>query len=377
MSTLHLKSLLAAAILLLLLTLLPPVWAGGAPGYYQVSVLTDLGWWNVGRIVYGQDLTEQLLGLPRLPLADPVRVRVTHKGDTAAHIDTIRLGDEVPIAVDGADEPQDLAVKKLAAHDYDLIDAKGRTLELTFEPGPPTTYLALTARIEPEVIPDTPFRFPLENIGNEMTTSSSFYEYELGSRPGALTLNGELADEDLGEPFFVEFSASCTGHPSTDTYGYVMDDGEHLYAAIDFVGDNTLDGDKDYSAIYAVTASGLRRFEASVSNQAWGTPGFTYTDAGSYQHKVYEYRIPFAELDVDVTPAGEVFKLAFEAYGTNGTRKIPTPSSTREMPPPVGGHTVEPSAGTLVWLRAALAVFAAAVALSAGAALIRRRQRNI
>jgi len=364
MKTLHLRALLVAAVLLLVLTLLPPVWAGGAPGYYQVSVLTDLGWWNAGRLVYGQDLIEHHLGLPRLPLADPVRVRVTHKGDTATHIDTVRLGDQVPAAVDGAVEPHDIALKKLADHDYDLIDAKGRTLEFAFAPDPEATYLALVARIEPKVISDIPFRFPLENVGTEMTTSSAFYKYELGTRPGALTLDGELVDEDLGEPFFKEFSESGTGHPSTDTYGYVMDDGEHLHVAIDFAGDNTMDGDKDYTAVYAVTPSGLRRFEASVPNQTWGTPGFTYTDAAVYQHKVYEYRIPFADLGIHRTPNHHTLSLAFEAYGTDAV----------DPEEPVGGRTTPFSLPR--WLRPALATISGAVIVITTTALLRRRKHR-
>jgi hypothetical protein len=376
MKTAYLKALLATAVLLLLLTLLPAVWAGESPGYYQVSVLTDLGWWNVGRFVYNQDLSEQLVGLPRLPLADPVRVRVTHEGDTAAHIDALRLGDQMPLAVDGAAEPSGLALKKLAAHDYDLIDAKGRTLDFTFQSDSAVTYLALVARIEPEVISDVPFRFPLENVGKEMTTSSAFYLYELGSRSGSLTMDGELAGENLGKPFFVEFARAGSGHPSTNTYGWVRDDGEFLFVAIDLVGDNTLDGDKDYSAVYAVTPTGLHRFELSVPNQTWGKPGFTYTAAEAYQHKVYEYRIPFEDLHLNVGTSNTVIQLAFEAYGTVSPEP-PTP--TRDTDPtagPVGGQTISSTSVPARSVTLGLAAVSCAVIIITTAALFRRRRQH-
>jgi hypothetical protein len=373
MKTAHLKALLAAAVLLLLLTLLPTVWAGGAPGHYQISVLTDLGWWDAGRLVHTQDLSEQFVGLPRVPLADPIRVRVTHRGDTAAHIDAIRLADQVPLAVEGAGEPQDLALKKLAVHDYDLIDAKGRTLEFTFSPDPAATYIALVARIEPVIISQIPFRFPLENTGQEMTDSSAFYAYELGSRPGALTLNGELADEQLGEPFFVEFCKPTTGHPATFNHGWVLDDGNYLYVAIDFSGDNTLDGEVDYSAVYLAGSSGLRRFGLSVPDQTWGVPGFTYTDAEVYQHKVYEYRIPFEQLRLTDHAHGDVVKLAFEAYGTTGADDENGRDPLRK---PVGGQTVPFSVPLPRWLRPTLAIIAGATIVFTTTALLRRRRKR-
>jgi hypothetical protein len=270
----------------------------------------------------------------------------------------------VPLTVEGAGEPQDLALKKLAGHDYDLIDAKGRTLEFTFSPDPAATYIALVARIEPEVISDVPFRFPLENVGTEMTASSAFYEYELGSLPGSLTIDGELADEDLGEPFFAEFSLPGSGHPAAHTMGWVLDDGQYLYVAIDLVGDNTLEAVEDYSAVYALTPKGLHRMELSVTHQEWGRPGFTYTSAAPYQHKVYEYRIPLQELGIGAGTGQPVLSLAFEAYGT----------VTPAQPPTVGGRTTPFSLPN--WLRPTLAIIAGATIVFTTTALLRRRRKR-
>lgn len=362
MKTTQLSATLAVAIALLLITLLPPVWAEQADGFFQVSVKTKHGWRSAGRLTFDKDLREQYVRLGRLAATDPVRLRLTHRGDTAAHIDAIRLDDAVAETVAGALEES--AVEKLAAADLDVADASGRTLELTFDRPRGQPLLALTARIEPRRLSKTPFRFPAENLRKPMSTASAFYEYELGSRPGSLATDGELAGEALGDPFFVEFCKAGSGHPSTYAYGWVKDDGAALYVAIDLAGDNTMDGDEDYAAVYAVTPSGLRRFEQSVPRQEWGKPGFSYTDAVAYQHKVYEFRIPLAELGLDGNGGERTVQLAFEAYGT----LAPQPAV------PVGGETRPLLAGAPAWLRPTLAGVATALILATSWALVRRRR---
>ena len=46
--------------------------------------------------------------------------------------------------------------------------------------------------------------------------------------------------------------------------------------------DNTMDGGKDYAKVYVNTPEGLRMFKASVPEQRWGRPGFTYTERVAY-----------------------------------------------------------------------------------------------
>jgi hypothetical protein len=87
-----------------------------------------------------------------------------------------------------------------------------------------------------------------------------------------------------------------------------------LYVAIDFTPDNTFDGDADYTKVYVKTNSGVKEFKVSVPETTWGQQFFTYTDKVSYQHKVYEYQIPLASLDI---AAGQTeLQLGFAAYGT-------------------------------------------------------------
>ena len=67
---------------------------------------------------------------------------------------------------------------------------------------------------------------------------------------------------------------------------------------MDFTPDNTMDGVKDYAKVYAKTAEGLKEFKVSVPETGWGSPGFAYTNKASYQHKVYEFKIPFSQLGI-------------------------------------------------------------------------------
>lgn len=294
-------------------------------GELTVEVFHAGAWHPVGNPPYDQFLAERQLDLPALPLTGQVQVRITHAGDTAAHVDAALIDGHAPSGVGGTAEDAALALNKLAACDYDVIDVQGRTVVLTFDLQDPATALALTARIEPERIIKIPFQFPPENLYQEMSASSSFYTYILDSQPGALQIDGDLGDEGLTTAFFQEFCRTGTGHPSGDTYGWVRNDDRNLYVALDFVPDNTVDGDADYAKVYVNTPDGLRVFRVSVPEQQWGVPGFTYTGRAVYQHKTYEFKIPLAEIGLADPRPGDEIALAFAAYGTSGATPPPYP----------------------------------------------------
>ena len=98
----------------------------------------------------------------------------------------------------------------------------------------------------------------------------------------------------------------------------MWNDDENLYVAIDFTGDNTIDGDKDYAKVYVNTGNEVREFKVSVPEQKWGVAGFTYTKNVHYQHKVYEFKIPLSEIVSGDIKKQDALLLAFSAYGTNG-----------------------------------------------------------
>ena len=293
-------------------------------GQFDLSVWQGDRWVSLGLLGFGQKTRTETLPLPALDLAagEPVMLAVSSVGDSVAHLDAISLGGAAPFAVSNTQEASDLALTKLGTIDRDLIDASGdRAIVAAFDPaawqgGAP---LAVSGRIEPPVIGTDPFQFPVANVYKSPEELDSFYVYRPGTNSGELTLDGELDRENLGSPFFKEWSQPGSGHPANYTYGWVRDDGENLYVAIDFASDNTLDiGNKDYGKVFVNTDAGVREFEVTVPDQTWGTSGFTYTNQADYQHKTYEFAIPFSEIG----GRRDRVELAFATYGTSAVSNV-------------------------------------------------------
>ena len=294
-------------------------------GQLTVAVHTADGWVEVGSPAFGKHLAERVIDLSNHEIPVPLRVRVAHDGATAAHIDSLLFDGRGPAEVEGASEDGQLAVVKAGRTDHDLIDVRGRSLVFVFEGVSDVGRLSLTARIEPVRISKVPFHYPLDNLYETVDEASAFYPYALDSQRGRLDVDGDLEGEGLGEPFFKAYSTTGTGHPSDYTYGWVRNDDENLYVALDFVPDNTMDGAEDYARVYVNTPSGIRRYQVSVPDQRWGMPGFEYTSRAAYQHKVYEFSIPFDELGVHPHSTASQLELAFAAYGT----AAPGPATSR------------------------------------------------
>jgi len=265
---------------------------------FVVSVMRDGEWHEVGSQPFGRFYVTREYELG--PVAGELAVRIAAREGGAAHLDAVLLAGQA--AVDGS--------AKLASIDSDVIDGT-EPVRLTFvgQGGK----LAVTGRIEPTAISKTPFQFPRSNTFSTMTTDSQYYTYEIGSRPGRLAIDGELSGEKLGEPFFAERIYCDSGHPQGLTYGWVRNDDTHLYVAIDFTPDNTLDGEADYAKVYVRRGDELIEHAVTVSDNRWGKPGFTYTERVGYQHKTYELAIPLAGIR---TPGSDRIELAFATYGT-------------------------------------------------------------
>jgi hypothetical protein len=283
---------------------------GKPNGEFEILVLKDNAWQKAGGIGYSKYFRERALSLENLhDSAGEVKLRIRQKGGGAAHIDSVFLGGKPPLEVknlmDGA--------KKLSESDFDVIDAT-KPVEVTFGPDTKDKILKLTARIENRILTGHPFQFPLSNLGGKVDSDAAFYSYKMNSHVGSLNMNGILDEIGNEAPFLKEYCPSGSGHPSTDIYGWVRNDSENLYVAIDFTGDNTLDGDKDYSKVYIRNGKSVREFKVSVPETRWGRPGFSYTDKVNYQHKTYEFKIPLTEIKAE---EGDNIRLAFSAYGTD------------------------------------------------------------
>ncbi|HUV08969.1 MAG TPA: hypothetical protein VMX75_14650, partial [Spirochaetia bacterium] len=280
-------------------------------GSYLISVAQGDRWITAGEVLSDKYFRKMTIDLAGWVDSDEARIRIEQRGGGAAHLDCIALNGTAASNLEG------FLARKLSKADYDVVDSYGKTFEIVFKgiQGKAPLVLELTGRVESETISKVPFQFPLDNMHTEMSAESAFYSYRLGSRPGRLTLDGELRPEALGEPFFEEFFPTGSGHPDAPVYGWIFDDGQTLYVAIDFLGDNTMDGGKDYTKVYVNTPEGLKEFEVTAEQMQWGRPGFTYTERTGWQHKVYEFAIPMSAIHAD-SKTDQSLQLAFAAYGT-------------------------------------------------------------
>ena len=166
-------------------------------------------------------------------------------------------------------------------------------------------------------------------------STPNFIVISLTRKRAVLSLNGDPADISNQNPFFKEFSRTGSGHPSGFTYGWVKTHAENLYVVMDFTADNTYDGDKDYAKVYMKTEAGLKEFKVSVPETKWGKPSFTYTDKVPYQHKVYEFKIPLKELEIQEVDKPQEIQLAFAAYGTAAAERQRLSCSVAQGNPPL------------------------------------------
>lgn len=282
-------------------------------GEFTIYVMKDGGWQKVGNIPFDSYFRDKELSLPgNMGDGWKIRIKIEEKGGGAAHIDSAFLGGRPPVEVKDVSD----GLKKLSKKDFDVIDAFGKSIEVVFVSPVSDKTLRLAARIEPVVNVGMPFQFPPGNLGKTIDTDSSFYTYKLDSVTGGIKMDGSMDEVKSRKPFFKEFSLAGSGHPSSYTYGWVWNDDKNLFVAIDFTGDNTMDGDKDYTKVYVNTDRGVKEFRISESETKWGRPAFSYTDKVPYQHKIYKFQIPLQEIVSEDTKKKDELLLAFSAYGT-------------------------------------------------------------
>ncbi|MBS3951798.1 MAG: hypothetical protein KGZ88_02490 [Methylomicrobium sp.] len=269
-------------------------------GKYVVYVEKGSKWQEAGSIYFDKYFREKEIDLTDYISSDnTIKVRLLQQGGGAAHIDSVSFGEKSPIDVKGIEN----GLQKLSKQDFDVVDAFNKSMEITFPTNSDNRILKLTARVENTKISKIPFQFPIANLYKEMSLKSKFYTYELGTKK-------------TDSPLFQEYSLAGSGHPSGYTYGWVRHDNENIYVKIDFTPDNTMDGNKDYAAVYVKTDRGIKEFKVSMQEKTWGAPTFTYTDKVDYQHKVYEFKIPLSDIFCSETPKKDDILLAFAAYGT-------------------------------------------------------------
>ncbi|HQU33659.1 MAG TPA: choice-of-anchor D domain-containing protein [Thermoanaerobaculaceae bacterium] len=280
-------------------------------GGFEVQALVSGFWQHVGELPCDRYVRERGLTLPAAALAAPeVRVRLVQHGGGAAQIDRVLLGEVPATRIRGAGETD--AVTLAARRDNDVLDAFGKTIELTFPGRTREAVLRLAARVEPKVNEGSPFAFPPANQFDP-AAPTAFYHYRPGATGHAPSWPNGL---DPANALFAERCRPTTGHPDGVTYGWVANDRDTLFAEVEFTSDNTRDGDKDWSSVTVLRNGELKEFRVSEDQTRWGRPSFLRTDRAGYRHKLYAFAIPFAQLGVRSAKDAGDLKLAFAAYGT-------------------------------------------------------------
>ncbi|MBF0169793.1 MAG: hypothetical protein HQK87_01665, partial [Nitrospinae bacterium] len=303
----------AAASAKTTLTVTPPY------GLLIVEAEKDGVWKEVKRLGFTHLYTEERLDLAGL-VADgkPARVRLVRSGGGKhAHLEAIALGGAAPSKL--SEGERTLTLKK----DNDVLPLPERIV-FDFPADRKGSLLELTARVEPEKIPTTPFLYPPANKGEDLTATTTFYDYTVGSVKGAFKLDGDPAQVDQAAPLFNVHSIPGSGHPEAPTFAWVKDDGEKLYVALEFASDNTRDGEADYGKVYAVGPTGKKEYKITEVDTRWGNAGFTVSKRAAYRHKFYEFALPLKDVGAK---KGDGLKLAFAAYGTSSVN-FPAPGTT-------------------------------------------------
>jgi hypothetical protein len=281
-------------------------------GCLEVQALVGGFWQPAGDLPFGTHFREAEVSLPAAALAAPrVRVRLVQHGGGAAHLDEVSIGSTGPVRVQGASEPGALAL--VLRTDHDVLDVFGKTIDLTFPSAAPGSTLRLVARVEGPLVEGEPFAFPPANQFRPLTAGSAFYRYRPTAGGRAPSWPEAL---DPATALFAERCSPTTGHPEGVTWGWVANDDENLYAAVEFTPDNTRDGDADWASVQVETGGEIREFRVSERETRWGRPSFAPTARAAYRHKLYEFAIPFSELGSRDAGAASELKLAFSAYGT-------------------------------------------------------------
>src|SRR4030042_4710331 len=124
-------------------------------GEYEIYVFTEGKWQQTGKITFDKFFRERELDLSGF-LSDSreVRVKVIQKGGGAAHIDSVFLGGTPPVEVEGIQN----GLKKISKKDFDVVDAFGKEILVTFPEKSKGNTLKVTARGESTVISKTPFQ---------------------------------------------------------------------------------------------------------------------------------------------------------------------------------------------------------------------------
>ncbi len=269
---------------------------------YHIYVEGKEGWTLVETLHLSRNYERTTVTLPSG--AGEYRVRIVQSGGVAAHVDQMVLLDgETVVPVSAVCDGSDI-VEKLYAVDNDVADIWERTIELTWQGTFVSPTLLLVANEEQPA-----YISPIRTPSIMHPTLMELYTLE---DSGAIMVDGE--PDDLAVPDFSDYWAPTSGHPAGDTLVWLRSDGEYLYGAMEVTADNTYDM-TGWGSLYIATDNVVREFRVDASDESYGVGGFVYTDTVGWQHMLYEFQIPLADIDASI---GDTIRVGYGSYGTLG-----------------------------------------------------------
>jgi uncharacterized repeat protein (TIGR01451 family) len=309
----------------------PVAAASGAadPGSFSIWIQTEGDWQSLGRLDFSNYETREVaLGNK----SGAVQLKISQQGHNAAAVDYLALSQGsltyAPLSALNLNSGVDVLVKVLAP-EYDVCDAWNSTLLVAWDKAPANARLVMRAMQE-----DTgeghggPFYYPFIQAGKTLS-------YSLRN-DGGITVDGILAES--GQPNFSVFWQPDSPHPAGYTCGWLHDDGEYLYAAVEVTSDNTAD-QADWGSLFVNVKGKPREFRITSHDSQWGVRGFQYTSSVAYQHSIYEFKIPLSELNAS---SGDTLAYGIGCYGT-----VANNIDVRfKIVPPVAGSSITYAATT-------------------------------
>jgi uncharacterized repeat protein (TIGR01451 family) len=297
--------LLTAALFFASCVLLCGHAAGTSGVSYDVYVKTVDGWALQEQLYlskYYETVSIDLSGV--LPdVEGEYKVRIAQQGGIAAHIDYVALSDGTPISPTSTiciDDGRDI-LQKVVSLDNDVADAWGKTIECAWASSSSAPVLLFNANQELYTI-EVPLLTPFVMTPELMM-------------PHIIQNNGIFVGDGVpstSEADFSDYWRPTTGHPWGYTYLWLRCDGEYVYAIMEITSDNTYD-ETGWGSLYTYANGTLKEFRVDTASYEYGVDRFVYTGTVPWQHIVYEFKIPLAEIEASV---GDSIKIGYGSYGT-------------------------------------------------------------
>jgi len=288
----------------------------GGGGSFHVAVERDGQFEERDALHFGLPYSYGYMPIEPADIGDgTLTLRITQIHHEEAEIDELVLVDAhgrrfEPAAARNVTRDQDVREAILEA-DRHVAPAHEQVFEFTWTDLDPAGDLLLAMSAREATLSHRrilPFSYPAPNRG---------FPFELDGS-GALVVDGQQTDADgLLAPIFSAVTHPDTGHPVAPVLGYLKNDQQYLYAALDFGVDNSPEGVNDWASISVRgdRDADWQTFRIAGDVSPYGRVGFGRSAAVGHPHKYYEFQVALADLGFE---PGEQVEVRFNAYGSAG-----------------------------------------------------------